>query len=100
MDKGIHGAFECLTDALQYTRDKDIKAIRPCRNYYHMPETGDREWVKEVAEIEYKNGRKVYADIGCDANTAAMYDTLAVICGLKSPSGYIERIEPIEEVTV
>ncbi|MBR3243723.1 MAG: hypothetical protein IKF90_13685 [Parasporobacterium sp.] len=98
MDRGLHEAFACLTEALQYTRDKNIESITPCLNYYHMPESGDREWVKEVAEITYRSGRKIYADIGGDANTAAMYDTLAVICGLKAPSSRIERIEYIEEV--
>ena len=92
MDKGLYEAFACLTEALQYTRDKDIVSIIPCQDFFR---DGTNEYCKEVAEITYRSGKKIYADIGGDANTAAMYDTLAVICGLKAPSSAIERIEYI-----
>lgn len=94
MDKGLHAAFRHLTEALQHTRDKDIVSIIPCADLFHVD---TMVYMKEVAEITYKNGRKLYADIGGDANTAAMYDVLAVICGLKNPSNAIERIVPIKE---
>ena len=97
MDKGLHNAFKHLTQALQYTRDKDVVSIVPCFDYYHVSHD-DREYVKEVAEITYKSGRKMYVDIDCDANTTAMYDVLAVLCDLRHPSLKIERIEYIEEV--
>ena len=96
MDRGLHEAFEHLTEALQYTRDKDVVSIVPCLDYYHASD--GREYVKEVAEITYRSGRKIYADIGGDANTTAMYDVLAVLCEQKHPSQKIERIVHIEEV--
>ena len=92
MDKGLNKAFEKLTEALQFTRDKDVVAIRACRDIY------DGGYVKEVAEIRFRNGSKIYADIGGDANTTAMYDVLAVLCELKPRSRKIEKIEYIEEV--
>ncbi len=96
MDKGLHEAFKHLTKALQYTRDKDVVSISACLDYYHASD--DREYVKEVAEITFESGRKMYADIGGDANTTAMYDVLAVLCEQKRPSTKIERIQHIKEV--
>ena len=97
MDKGLHEAFRHLTEALQYTRDKDVVSIMPCLDYYHASD--GREYVKEVAEITFESGQKMYANIGGDANTTAMYDVLAVLCEQKRPSTKIERIQYIEEAS-
>lgn len=91
MDRGLNKAFEKLTEALQFTGDKNVVAIRACRA------THDGGFIKEVAEITFRNGSKFYADIGGDSNTTAMYDVLAVLCGLKPRSHNIEKIEYIEE---
>lgn len=91
MDKSINTAFIYLVKALKYTRDHNVKAIHACVN------TDEDGYQKEVAEIEYEDGFKLYADIGGDANTTAMYDVLAVLCDLKRPSSNIHDVKRIEE---
>lgn len=91
MDSGLNKAFEKLTEALQFTRDKNVASIRACIN------TDKNGYKKEVAQITFKDGWKMYADIGGDANTTAMYDVLATLCELKKPSKGIYRVEPIIE---
>lgn len=91
MDKSINTAFIYLVKALKYTRDHNVKAIHACVN------TDEDGYQKEVAEIEYEDGYKLYADIGGDANTTAMYDVLAVLCDLKRPSSNIHDVKRIEE---
>lgn len=91
MDKSINTAFIYLVKALKYTRDHNVKAIHACVN------TDEDGYQKEVAEIEFEDGFKLYADIGGDANTTAMYDVLAVLCDLKRPSRNIHDVKRIEE---
>lgn len=91
MDKSINTAFIYLVKALKYTRDHNVKAIHACVN------TDEDGYQKEVAEIEYEDGFKLYADIGGDANTTAMYDVLAVLCDLKRPSSNIHDVKRIAE---
>lgn len=86
MDKGLSKAFEKLTEALQFTRDKGVVSIRPCMNI-------DKDgYYKEVAKITFTTGTEIYADIGGDANTAAMYDVLAVLCQQKPRSRGIYKV--------
>ena len=66
-----------------------IKRIEAVQNWY---KAGDREYMKEVAEITYDSGHRIYADISCDSNLTAVYDIIAVIQGLKPKSSDIERI--------
>lgn len=68
---------------------ENIKRIEAVQNWY---KAGDREYMKEVAEITYDNGHRIYADIGCDSNLTAVYDVVAVIQGIKPKSSAIERI--------
>ena len=91
MDKSINTAFIYLVKALKYTRDHNVKAIHACMN------TDKDGYQKEVAEIEYEDGHTLYADIGGDANTTAMYDVLAVLCGLKKSSSNIHDVKRIAE---
>lgn len=89
MDKGINETLQALVPILNMNGEK-IKRIEAVNNWY---KDGDREYLKEVAEITYENGYKKYADIGSDSNLAACLDTLSVILCLKPPSAAIERIE-------
>lgn len=91
MDKSVNTAFLYLVKALKYTRDNNVKSIRACIN------TDTCGYKKEVAEITFEDGYKLYSDIGGDANTTAMYDVLAVLCNLKHPSLGIHKVEPIKE---
>ena len=52
MDKGLNKAFEKLTEALQYTRDKDVISIKACMNV-------DKDgFHKEVAKITSATARR------------------------------------------
>ena len=90
MNKDINHTLAALVPILNMNGEK-VKSIEAVQNWYTP--RGDREYMKEVAEITYENGHRIYADIGCDANLTAVYDVLAVIQELKPRSGYIERIE-------
>ena len=65
------------------------KSIEAVQDWY---KSGDQEYMKEVAEITYDSGHRLYADSGCDSNLTAVYDIIAVIQGLKPKSSNIERI--------
>lgn len=93
MDEGLNKCLEYLALAIKETR-LPVRSIRPAMDYYKI---GDREYQKEVAEIEFENGTKRYADIGGDSNLAAIYDVVAVLMDKKPRSKVIERIEYIAE---
>ena len=88
MDKGIQTSLEMLRQ-LMNANGYPITKIEAVGDWYKVD---GREYFKEVAEISYKNGTLKYADIGCDSNPTAVYDTLGVILGLKKSSTKIERI--------
>lgn len=89
MNKDINFTLNALIPVLRINGEK-VKSIEAVRNWYKQ---GNNEYCKEVAEITYDNDYVVYADIGGDANLTAIYDIMAVIQELKSPSIKIERIE-------
>lgn len=90
MNKGIQTSLERLRQLLNANGYPIIK-IEAVTDWYHV-ETDGCEYCKEVAEISYENGNVRYADIGCDSNSAAIEDTLAVVLGKKKESTKIERI--------
>lgn len=89
MNKDINFTLSALIPVLRINGEK-VKSIEAVRDWYKQ---GDKEYCKEVAEITYENNYVLYADIGGDANLTAIYDIMAVIQELKSPSIRIERIE-------
>ena len=89
MNKDINYTLMALVPILQMNGENVVK-IEAVRDWY---KSGDREYCKEVAEITYADGYKLYADIGCDANLTAIYDILAVIQDIKPKSTKIEKLE-------
>ena len=88
MNKDINHTLMALVPILRMNGEK-IKRIEAVQDWY---KASGREYMKEVAEITYDNGHRVYADIGCDSNLTAVYDVVAVIQGIKPKSSAIERI--------
>ena len=88
MNRDINATLYALVPVLRINGER-VKNIEAVQDQYTV---GGREYMKEVAEITYDSGCRKYADIGGDSNLTAVYDTLAVIQGLKAPSGAIQRI--------
>lgn len=101
MNQDINKTLSALVPIFRMNGVK-VKSIEAVRSWYKAPDqlefykTGKkriREYCKEVAEITFDNGRRTYADIGCDSNLTACFDVLAVIQEIKKKSDAIERIE-------
>lgn len=95
MDRGIQKCMDALVEALKHTRES-VKEIKVARDWFRVGES-DHEYMKEVAEITFDGGGKMYADIGGDSNLAAIYDVISVLMEKKEESGYIQRIEYLED---
>ena len=93
MNKDINTTLMALVPILRMNRERvaSIEAVRDWHGSYYNAD--GREFMKEVAEITFDNGHRIYADIGGDSNLMACCDILAVIQDLKPRSAYIERIE-------
>ena len=93
MNKDINTTLAALVPILRMNGEKvtSIEAVRDWHGSYYNAD--GREFMKEVAEITFDNGHRIYADIGSDSILTACYDVLAVIHDLKPRSEYIERIE-------
>ena len=89
MNKDINKTLMALVPILKMNGE-NVTNIEAVHDWYKV---GDREYMKEVAEITYDNGTVRYADIGCDSNLTAIYDVIAVIQQVKPRSKAIERIE-------
>lgn len=89
MNKDINHTLMALVPVLNMNKER-VKSIEAVQDWYKVKE---REYCKEVAEITYENGHRIYADIGCDSNLTAVYDVVAVIQEIKPHSEKIERIE-------
>ncbi len=89
MNRDINDTLMALVPILRMNGEK-VKSIEAVHNWFKV---GEREYMKEVAEIVYDSGHCQYADIGCDSNLTAIYDVLAVIQRIKPGSSVIERIE-------
>ena len=89
MNKDINRTLTALVPILRMNGEM-VKSIEAVNDWYKV---GDREYLKEVAEITYDNGTRRYADIGCGSNLTAVYDVLAVTQQIKPRSSAIERIE-------
>ena len=89
MNKDINKTLMALVPILKMNGE-NVTNIEAVYDWYKV---GDREYMKEVAEITYGNGTVRYADIGCDSNFTAIYDVIAVIQQIKPRSKAIERIE-------
>ncbi len=97
MDAGITECLYYLGKALSKTRYK-VQTIKPCQDWYKVREEDrEHEYMKEVAEITFQNGDVIYADIGCDSNSAAIKDVMYVVDGDKKQSSKIERLVYIEK---
>ena len=96
MNKDINTTLAALVPILRMNGEKitNIEAVHDWYKGTKVEKDGrHREYMKEVAEITFDNGHRIYADIGGDSNLTACYDVLAVIQDLKPRSAYIERIE-------
>ena len=91
MNKDINKTLMALVPILRMNGEK-IKKIEAVKNWYKVKVDG-KEYMKEVAEITYDSGYKIYASIDCDSNLTAIYDVIAVIQQIKPKSESIERIE-------
>ena len=89
MNKDINITLAMLVPILRANGEK-VKSIEAVHNWY---KSGNREYMKEVAEITYDNGIVRYADIGGDSNLTALYDIIGVIQQIRPRSEEIERIE-------
>ena len=89
MNKDINKTLMALVPILKMNGE-NVTNIEAVHDWYKV---GDREYMKEVAEITYDNGTVRYADIGCDSNLTAIYDVIAVIQQIKPRCKAIERIE-------
>lgn len=89
MNKDINHTLMSLVPILRKNREPVVK-IEAVRDWYKI---GNRQYMKEVAEITYENGSRKYADIGGDSNLTAIYDVMAVIQEIKPQSAKIETIE-------
>ena len=89
MNKDINKTLMALVPILRMNNEK-VQKIEAVKNWYTL---NDKEYMKEVAEITYDSGHKIYADIGCDSNLTAIYDVIAVIQQIKPASTCIQRIE-------
>jgi hypothetical protein len=90
MNKDINTTLMALVPILRMNGEK-VASIEAVHDWYKG--IVGREYMKEVAEITFDNGHRIYADIDCDSNLTACYDVLAVIQDLKPRSEMIERIE-------
>lgn len=88
VNKDINYTLTALVPILQMNREK-VVSIEAVEDWYTID---GREYMKEVAEIEYESGYCQYADIGCDSNLTAICDVIAVINQVKPKSSKIERI--------
>ena len=88
LNKDINYTLMAIVPVLQKNDEKVVR-IEAVHDWYKV---GDREFMKEVAEITFENGHHIYADIGSDSNLAAVYDVIAVILYIKDRSNNIERI--------
>ena len=89
MNKDINKTLMALVPILRMNNEK-VRKIEAVKNWHTF---NGKEYMKEVAEIIYDNGNKIYADIECDSNLTAIYDVIAVIQQIKPRSEAIERIE-------
>ena len=89
MNKDINETLMGLVPILRLNKVM-VKTIEAVHDWYKVD---GREYMKEVAELTFDNGRLAYADIGGDSNLTAVYDVIAVVQELKRPSKKIERIE-------
>ena len=88
MNKDINRTLMALVPILRMNGEM-VKSIEAVNDWFKV---GDREYLKEVAEITYDNVTRRYADIGCDSNLTAVFDVVAVIQQIKPRSSAIERI--------
>lgn len=89
MNKDINRTLMALVPILRMNGEM-VKSIEAVNDWFKV---GDREYLKEVAEITYDSGARRYADIDCDSNLTAIFDVVAVIQKIKPRSNAIERIE-------
>lgn len=89
MNSDINYTLMALVPILKMNCE-NVEKIEAVQDWY---KSGDREYMKEVAEITYESGYRKYADIGSDSNLTAVYDVVAVVQDIKPQSEAIGRIE-------
>lgn len=88
MNRDINNTLAALVPVLRINGE-GVKNIEAVQDWYTV---GGREYMKEVAEITYDSGYRMYADIDGDSNLTAVYDVIAVIQQIKEPSKAIQRV--------
>ena len=96
MNKDINTTLAALVPILRMNGEK-VASIEAVHDWYkgkYLDKDGrHREYMKEVAEITYDNGHRIYADIGSDSNLTACFDVIGTFQQLRPKSAAIERIE-------
>lgn len=96
MNKDINTTLAALVTILRMNGEKvaSIEAVHDWYKGQYLDKDGrHKEYMKEVAEITYDNGHRIYADIGSDSNLVACFDVLGAVLDLRPRSTAIERIE-------
>lgn len=96
MDKRPRTCMSNLQKALENTHEH-IVSIVPYKNI--RTAVDGNKYENDVIEITRDNGSKMYVNVNCDSNLAAIYDVVAVLLDYKKPidSRCIEELVPMAE---
>lgn len=96
MDPNVKTCMNKFTEALKYSR-ASVSEVKPFKNRRTAP--NGTKYDDDVIEVTFTSGSKIYVNVNCDSNLAAMYDVTAVLLDNKKalePSAIGELI-PIED---
>lgn len=96
MDAKAKTCMNKFAEALVYTREP-IRTVKPFKN--RKTALDGTKYDDDVIEVTFTSGSKIYINVNCDSNLAAMYDVIAVLLDNKKaldPST-IEELIPMED---
>lgn len=96
MDKHPKTCMKNLQHALEHTHEH-ITSLIPYKNIRTAADGSPYE--DDVIEIAYESGSKMYVNVNCDSNLAAIYDVVSVLMDYKKPIDprCIEKLVPMED---
>lgn len=96
MDKRPRACMNNLQKALEDSHER-IVSIIPYKNIRTAAD--GEEYENDVVEITRRNGSKLYVNVNCDSNLAAIYDVVSVLLDYKTPldARCIEKLVPMKE---